>query len=206
MSIFLKGIALGLVLATLVGPIFFILIKTSITKGFQKASIMAVGITLSDVFYIFLIYFGFAQFSDNELFIKSMGLGGGGLLTVFGLVTLIKKNTKVNTDTVVIDEKDLIKYFFKGFSLNFINPAVFLFWVGAVGTISLEHNYDNVKIVFFFLGTVITVLFTDLLKAYIAQRLSSLISQKFLNIITKTSGSVMLLYGLKLMIEQLFFT
>jgi threonine/homoserine/homoserine lactone efflux protein len=135
-----------------------------------------------------------------------MGLGGGGLLTVFGLVTLIKKNTKVDTDTVVIDEKDLIKYFFKGFSLNFINPAVFLFWVGAVGTISLEHNYDNVKIVFFFLGTVITVLFTDLLKAYIAQRLSSLISQKFLNIITKTSGSVMLLYGLKLMIEQLFFT
>ena len=46
------GITLGLTLAILLGPVFFALIQTSISKGFLKGLFLAIGISISDSVYI----------------------------------------------------------------------------------------------------------------------------------------------------------
>ncbi len=201
--IILKGVGLGLVIATLVGPVFFSLIETSIKRGIKQALFMAMGISLSDAFYIFLTYFGIAQFSENPLFIKIMGIGGGSILILTGLVAIFKKAHREKAEVDEFSPKDRLRYFVKGFILNFINPAVLIFWVGAVGVVSLDYDYDNFSVSFFFLCTVLTVFSTDILKIYVASNLSKIINDHVLNWINKIAGLAMIVYGLKLFLEKM---
>ncbi|MBK6639775.1 MAG: LysE family transporter [Bacteroidetes bacterium] len=54
----ISGLLLGGVLALLVGPVFFMIINTSIKKGVLPASMLAVGVLLSDAFFAALTFFG----------------------------------------------------------------------------------------------------------------------------------------------------
>jgi threonine/homoserine/homoserine lactone efflux protein len=200
---FFNGIGLGLVLATLIGPVFFSLIQTSLKQGFRKAFFMALGITASDTFYILLTYFGIAQFSNHPLFIKTMGLGGGTILIITGLVVMFKKSQEAMIETNGLTNKDRFKLLLKGFSLNFLNPSVLIFWIGAVSAVSLEYDYSSQSIFLFFLGTILTVFGTDLIKISVAKLLSGLLNDKVLHWLNIVAGVLMILFGLKLIIEKM---
>jgi threonine/homoserine/homoserine lactone efflux protein len=201
--VILKGVALGFVIATLVGPVFFALLQTSIKQGHRQAVYMALGISLSDTFYIFLTYFGLAQFSENPDFIKWMGLGGGSILIITGLVALFKKAHRTEASTEGLTKKDRLRFFVKGFVLNFINPAVLIFWVGAVGVVSLQFEYVNAKVSLFFASTILTVFATDIVKIYVATLLSRIINDNVLNWLNRIVGLAMVIYGLILFIDKL---
>ena len=62
MEIVLNGIVSGIVLAFLIGPVFFTIIQTSIERGFWSGVFVAIGVSLSDAFYILVSYFGLTQF------------------------------------------------------------------------------------------------------------------------------------------------
>ena len=53
------------VLAFLIGPVFFTIIQTSIERGFGSGTLVAVGVSLSDAFYITLTYLGIYQLFDK---------------------------------------------------------------------------------------------------------------------------------------------
>ena len=55
---FLNAVLLGIGLAFMVGPVFFTLIETSITKGTKAAIIFDLGVVLADVAFILVAYFG----------------------------------------------------------------------------------------------------------------------------------------------------
>ena len=57
MSLILNGIIFGFILSFLLGPAFFILIETSIKKGFKAAIFLNLGIILSDAIYLFASIF-----------------------------------------------------------------------------------------------------------------------------------------------------
>ena len=46
----LAGLPWGLFLCFMVGPVFFILLETSITKGFRAAIVFDFGVVLGDIF------------------------------------------------------------------------------------------------------------------------------------------------------------
>ena len=52
MDIVINGLLFGLLLCVLIGPVFFALIQNAIEKGFYSGFFMAIGIALSDAFYI----------------------------------------------------------------------------------------------------------------------------------------------------------
>ena len=68
MEIILNGIISGLVLALLVGPVFFTILQTSIERGFGSGALVAIGVSLSDAFYITLTYLGVYRLFDNGTF------------------------------------------------------------------------------------------------------------------------------------------
>ena len=51
------AIPLGFFLAFMIGPVFFVLLETSATKGFWAAIVFDLGVTIADVFFIGLAYF-----------------------------------------------------------------------------------------------------------------------------------------------------
>ena len=52
-----KGILFGIVISFMLGPAFFILIETSIKKGFKSALFLDLGILLSDAIYLLAAFF-----------------------------------------------------------------------------------------------------------------------------------------------------
>ena len=62
-SIFV-AISLGVMLAFTIGPVFFILIETSITKGIRSALAFDFGAISGDIFFILLAYWGTSKLSD----------------------------------------------------------------------------------------------------------------------------------------------
>ena len=89
----LAAIPWGFLLAISIGPGFFVLLETSITKGFKAAFTLDCGIIFSDIIFILIAYFAsnqiLAQFKDNP----NLYIVGGLIMSVYGVIsyTQLKK-------------------------------------------------------------------------------------------------------------------
>ncbi|HEY5825913.1 MAG TPA: LysE family transporter [Cyclobacteriaceae bacterium] len=206
--IILNGIKLGFVLAFLVGPVFFAIIQTSVERGFWNGVLVALGVSLSDILYVTICYFGLAQFIDQEQNKIYMAYGGGAILILFGLYHLLIKSRKSRRENVKLEgEKGKFRYFLKGFIINGISPMVILFWLGAISIASVDFGYSKgSQFAIFFITVLITVFGTDILKAYLANKLRRLVTPRtlmFLNIIV---GIILIVFGGRLLLMAKGFT
>ncbi len=189
-----QGLALGLFLAIQPGPSFFALLQTGSKMGFKPGFGLAIGIILSDLSYVVLSYLGIAQLFDNEENQHFIGIAGGIILIIFGLKSLLQKQTTRNK----IEEINAISmplYIVKGFFLNFLNPAVFLLWILFVGKVSSNPDFSQANVILFFSVTLSTVFFADTLKAYYANKISRRLSNKVLHYINLLLGVILLVTG-----------
>jgi threonine/homoserine/homoserine lactone efflux protein len=198
----ISGILLGSVLALLVGPVFFMIINTSIKKGFLPASMLAVGVLISDALYVVLTYFGSSFLFYLKTYDYVIGIAGGLLIIVFGIFTFFKKAT-VTADALemIDDSKTRAIDVVKGFTMNSLNPSALLFWLGVAGTISLKEQYHGWHSFAFYSATLGMVFSTDLLKAWVAARLKGIITSKFLVWMNRISGIALAAYGIFMIIK-----
>ncbi|MBI3218462.1 MAG: LysE family transporter [Bacteroidetes bacterium] len=135
MEIVFNGIKFGVVLAFLIGPVFFTIIQTSIERGFWKGALVALGVSVSDV-------------------------------------------------------------------INGISPMVLIFWVATLSMATVEMGYSGgFELVIFFIALLFTVLATDLIKAYLADKLRSLITHRFLIIMNVLVGVFLIIFGIQLLLK-----
>ena len=92
---FLPAIPLGILLSFSFGPLFFILLETSISKGIKQAFFIDVGVVFSDITFFSIAYFGASKIITEEnqpaLFVL-----GGVLLASYGALSFFKNvNLKV---------------------------------------------------------------------------------------------------------------
>lgn len=193
-----QGVLFGLLLALLIGPVFFALIQTSIEKGFPSGAGMAVGIAASDSMYVLIASFGVAIISESQNFQVVLGLFGGIIMLLFGFTSMFKKVKEQSPGTRSGESNDLMKQIVKGFLLNGINPFVLLFWIGVATMVNLTYQYTFNLQVGFFSGIILTVLLLDLIKAYAANKLRRLLTPQFLSWMNRIVGIVLILSSLRL--------
>ncbi len=205
--IVLNGIKFGLILALLIGPVFFTIIQTSVEKGFWNGAWVAVGVSLSDVFYVSICYLGMAQVLEDGEFRMYLAYTGGAILILFGLYhLLVKSRTGVRRQIEAANEKGVIRYIFIGFVINGLSPMVPIFWIGAISIASLDFGYTGgFTLGIFLTSLLITVLITDVAKAYLADKLRSMVTPRFMTIMNLTLGVLLIVFGGRLiMIAQTF--
>jgi len=206
--IVLNGIKFGILLALLIGPVFFTIIQTSIERGFWNGIFVAIGVSLSDLLYVIIVYFGLAQFLENGQFRVHMAYGGGVILIFFGLYhVIIKSRRRLGTSALSNGETGIFKYVLKGFFINGLSPMVIVFWIGIISIASLEFNYHTGTQYFVFLASILlTVLITDITKAYLADKLRAMITPRLLTIINVLLGVALIGFGVRLIvIAQTFY-
>ena len=201
MKIILNGIQLGVVLAFLIGPVFFSIIQTSVENGFWKGALVALGVSISDIIYVVVCYFGLVQFFQNPQFRTYMAYIGGGILILFGLYYLIIKSRRsLQTTTPESGERKKYRYIIKGLVINGLSPMVLIFWIGTISVASLDFGYTKgVEFFFFFAAVLMTVLATDLLKAYLAGKLRRLVTPKTIMVMNILLGLAMIGFGVRLL-------
>jgi threonine/homoserine/homoserine lactone efflux protein len=198
MGILSNGLFFGLALAFFIGPVFFALIQVSIEKGFKTGAAMAFGIFLSDLTYIVICYLGISRILESETLKVAMSLGGGSILLAFGISSFKKPALEKNQICSQSDHPVLWRYGIKGVMLNGINPFVILFWVAVASIAAVEFNYSGKQVILFFGTILLTVLATDLIKAYMAHRLGRYITIRNMTILNRVVGIALVAFALRL--------
>ncbi|WP_420387786.1 LysE family translocator [Roseivirga sp.] len=198
MDIVINGVLYGLLLCVLIGPVFFALIQNSIEKGFWSGFFMAIGIALSDSFYIVVTYLGISQLVENPSFNMWLGGVGGVIMLGFGFVYLLKPVPAKGIRQRHQEETKWFQQIVKGFLLNGINPFVLFFWLGIISKVTLTYKYSNNEAISFFIVLIATVLLSDILKSYFATKLSQIVTPRFMKIMNRVVGIALIAFSIKL--------
>ncbi len=203
MEIILNGVKFGVVLAFLVGPVFFTIIQVSIENGFWNGLMVTLGVSVSDTIYVLICYFGLVQLINDPQFRMWMAYVGGTILILFGAYqVLVKSRKKASAEFKQEEKKPFYRYFLKGFIINGLSPSVFIFWVGTISLASIDFGYSKGSQFFIFFSALLgTVLVTDILKAYLAGKLRTLVTPRFLMIMNIVLGTVLIILGTRLIIH-----
>lgn len=203
----LAAIPFGIILAFTIGPVFFVLLETSATKGFKSALIFDFGVVLADILFIFLAFFSTNKILEKIKDDPNFLIFGGVLLVVYGSISFIKTSKSfrsiVREYQRVEIQKDYGKLFIKGFLLNFINIGVLLGWLGfiVIGT-SLTSSENGVIV--FVTTMIVTYFITDLFKIAAAKRLKNKLTPKRIFKTKKVIALVILGFGILLLSQGLF--
>jgi threonine/homoserine/homoserine lactone efflux protein len=197
MDVVFKGVISGIVLAFLVGPVFFTIIQTSIERGFRSGIFVAIGVSLSDAAYIVVSYLGLMRFIESPASRLYLAYGGGGALFLFGCYyLLVKSRTLTKFDPQNVTATSPARLVAKGFVINGLSPMVLFFWLATVGVVTTEFGYTSTRsVVTYFAALVVTVFVTDLLKAKLADKLRVWITPRFIRILNIVLGLVLVIFG-----------
>jgi len=198
---YVNAILLGLGLAFMAGPVFFVLIETSITKGFRAAIIFDFGVVLADIVFISLAYFGSLAFLEKIQDDPRIYLIGGVILVLYGLHTLLYKRTKktvTDKNLVVVENNNYLGLFLKGFFLNSINIGVLAFWLTIVIAVSSNFQMNQSKIFNYFALVIITFFFIDIIKILAAKQLQKKLTPVVLRKIRQILGIFFIIFGVVL--------
>ena len=202
----IKGLALGLLLAISMGPVIFSIIKQSISNGHKGGLAFVFGVSASDLTLVLVSNIFTELFNRLLKFEKVIGLGGSALLIGIGIYFLFFKKIKLNELGDGIEMKrsagDYVKIFFAGYFMNTLNPSVIAFWFSwATAFITIPVNE---RIATFAVCLSVVFIF-DLLKVFLANRLRSRLTQKTITLINKISGTILIIFGIILIIGLLFY-
>lgn len=200
MNVFLEGALCGLLLSLLLGPVFIGLVKTSLTEGFRRGVFFALGVACSDVFFIVLSYWGIVKLIRDPLVENMFYVLGGSLLFAFGLYYLFRKpdfieKSELKDELMVMSKKR--NTIVKGFLMNAINPSVLFFWIGIVGVVDATVDKNPWSVLLFFASSVLVVFFCDVLKAFLAHKISIYVKDIWLLYLNRVLG--LLLCGIGIM-------
>jgi threonine/homoserine/homoserine lactone efflux protein len=200
MQVVQYGIKLGLVLAFLIGPVFFTILHTSLEKGFSKGALVALGVSLSDLVYVSVCYLGLAQLVNQPVARQYMAWVGGFVLIAFGLVHLLVKTRSAPQFNQPVSGQGFFRYVVKGFVINGLSPMVLVFWLATLSAASVSFGFTRHReYLIFFAALLGTVFVTDLLKAYLAGRLRKLIRPRVLRVLHIVVGLALLGFGARLL-------
>lgn len=202
--IVVKGIQFGVVLAFLAGPVFFTIVQTSAERGFAKGVLVALGVSISDAFYVVVCYLGLISLIESPGFRDQMAFVGGSILVLFGLYHLFVKTRKKEPAAKVATESRTYRYILKGFFINAFSPMVPILWIGYISIASIDLGLvEDSEFAVFFLSMLVTVLLTDIAKAYLAGRLSTLITPERMFWMNVIVGIALAVYGVRLFLQGL---
>jgi len=204
----IRGIPWGIFLSFMIGPVFFILLETSIIKGFRAALVFDLGVVLGDVLFITIAYVGSYRLITSIKDNSALFMFGGILMLSYGVISYIglHKEKRVNTHKIdnEIIRKDYLGLFIKGFFLNIINIGVLGFWLAVIISVGPKLEMQNSRMFTFFSSVIITYVLVDCIKILLAKQLKNKMTPTNILKIKKGISIVLMIFGIALIVQGWF--
>lgn len=206
----LSAIPWGLLLAFSIGPGFFVLLETSITKGFRAAFTVDLGIVFGDILFIIIAYVSTNQLLEQLKDNPTLFIIGGLVMLSYGLISFILlkrsflKQLDVDLDVDNIQKNNYFALFFKGFLVNFINIGVLGFWLMIIITHGPKMQMDTQRITIFFAAILVFYLLFDVAKILLAKQLKHKLTPQNIYKIKRVISLVIVIFGLFFMLQGVF--
>lgn len=198
----LSAVGLGFMLSLVfIGPIFFLLIETSFTRGPRHALALDFGVITADLLCIIAAYYASADIVDlidkHPGFYRITSI----LILSYGIIMLVTKTKMHLPGEEKIISQNYIKTFLNGFLLNILNVGVILFWLLTV--IGVRNQYPDTGTLILYLAIVIiTYLLIDLAKIFLSKQFHDRLTQKLANNIRKGVGIVLIIFSFFIFLQS----
>jgi threonine/homoserine/homoserine lactone efflux protein len=204
----LSGIPWGIFLSFMIGPVFFILLETSIIKGFRAALVFDLGVVLGDIVFITIAYLGSYRLITSLKDNSALFMFGGILMLAYGVISYISLHKEKKVDTKKIDNeiirKDYLGLFIKGFFLNIINIGVLGFWLAVIISVGPKLEMQNSRMLTFFITVILSYLLVDCIKIVLAKQLKTKMTPRNILKIKKIISIVLMVFGVALIVQGWF--
>ena len=199
----LTPVTVGFFTAFIMGPVFWVLLETSITKGLRAAIAFDIGVIIADTCFILICYLGSFQLLEDDSNRQGLFVLGGTILLIYGVFSWINRRRKNKKQPKIKQFKE--NYFgliAKGFAINILNVGVFIFWGGVLIVSSPNIGKSFTDFSLFFAIVLFSYFATDLIKISVANRFKNLLTSKgiltvntIISVILIVSGVVLILKG-----------
>lgn len=196
MNTFFGFILLGISLSVPVGPINAAQLNKGIQFGFLHAWLVGLGAMFGDAIFMFLIYFGVAQFLTTPLMKFILYVLGFFMLVFMGIESIIDaKKFKIQKNTI---NGLSSKSFRTGFILAISNPINIIFWLGIYGAVLAKANdvYNTEQLLIYSSGIFLGIFLWDLIMASIASGFRKWMSAHSLQMLSMFAGLSLIIFGL----------
>jgi len=205
----LAAIPLGLFLAFLLGPVFFVLLETAAIKGFRAAISFDIGVIFADIVFLLIAYLSTTKLLTSLKDDPSLFIFGGMILATYGVMSFLqtKKSILLDDDTPDVrklNRNDYLGLAARGFLLNFINIGVLGFWLGLIIVFGPTLNMEPNRIIVFFSTILFTYLFFDVLKILLAKKLNRKLTPDRIFKMKKGISVLLVIFGIILIVRGIF--
>lgn len=200
MSILIDGFILGLLLAFLVGPIFFVLIETSYKRGIKAAVFFDIGVLSADLIYIILgIYFSnyLLLFNKEIIFFT-----GSAFFLIMGILYFFKKIKRIQY--IELGYNDIFKLFTKGFIYNILTPTVFFFWLGVI-TVAIGKYHQKLDVLVYMSSVLLSYAFMDILKIVASKQLRKILTLRKIMIMNRIIALLFIMFSFFFFYKGIYF-
>jgi len=195
MTLFLKGLAFGFVLAATVGPMWVLCLRRTIAHGTLAGLASGMGIAVADGIYGAVAAFGLAAVSG---FLLAHGfwiaLAGTAYLVYLGLKALLAQPQPLEGGAV--DRQNLAAAFLSALALTLANPPTILAFAAIFAGLGLAANADYAAAGLVVLGVVLGSAAWWVILAVLAGRLRARIGPRVLRAVNIVSGLAILGFAL----------
>lgn len=188
---------LGISLAAPIGPVKATLLNTGIKNGFFHAWFFGIGAIVTDIIYMFMVYFGVGQFIDSpymRIFLWSFGFF---VLMYTGIENLLTINN-ISMDPKFRKIVRLRHSLLAGILMAFLNPLTILFWLGIYGSILVSGGGEisGIETVIISIAILLGIALVDFLMAFFSSSSRNLLSTSVLKAVSFISSLCMIGFGI----------
>lgn len=191
----IESLFIGVSIAAIPGPIFFELIRRTLTKGLSNGVWLVLGEFSGNFLLLLLIFFGISHILTMNIAKIVLSIIGGLILCKIGIDSL-----RIKQEDIEQSYKNSIKTnksFFAGLSIAITSPIVIALWISLSG--SYLAIFKNSYVAFFhifFITLGFLVFFIPLaILIHVSRRK---ISSKHVVILSKVFGTILIFYGILL--------
>ena len=209
------GIGYGLLLSVMVGPAFFIMIETSISKGIKAALFLDLGVLLGDLLYVIFAFLFFNEVQDlmngeNQYILKIVG---GGFFIILGLMHVLKKKALfISADTMNkplgLSASNYVMVMLKGFMINVVNPGVLFYWLTLMSLLPdtpPELGLNRTQGLIIYIAIILVTFFgLDVLKIAGAKKLKEILTPQWMYVVNLVLGIILLIFGTLFLFKGIF--
>ena len=190
------AIPLGFLLSFMIGPVFFVLLETSATKGFRAGLVFDLGVIVADILFLTIAYFSSFQLLENLSNQPGLYVFGGVILAVYGITIFFNREHAGAKADIKPRRGGYLSLFIKGFLLNFINIGVLVFWLGVIIIVGPSLDNNPQRIIIFFSSMLGAYLVTDMVKILLAKQLRRKLTVERIRWVKKGLGVILLFCGI----------
>lgn len=199
------GMGVAISLCFSFGPAFFTLLQLGVQHGFRRALPFVFGVSCDDVLLVLLLSTVLRGVDMEAVLSKPVVAATAGLALVgFGVWTFARRADAGGTAPHSPSSgrwraaAGPLSFWLRGFLINFLNPGIWLYWLGIISLASGKFGLSGRALLPFFVGVLATTLSLDILKCKGASMLQRILTARHIRLFNQMVGVILMGFGVYL--------